>query len=147
MPSKRTQARELALQTLYQWDLVPSFTHEEAHGFVEQQASDAEVRDYARVLVDGVMNAKDALDHAIRRHATNWDVSRMAVLDRNILRLAAFEMQTQADVPPRVAINEAVSLAKRYGSEKSGSFVNGVLDPMAAEQVWPGGSLQESNPD
>lgn len=128
---KRTKARELALQLLYQADLsgvdvcalIESFFNMEANS-----GEEASVRDFAVDLVKNVSDKIKVLDECISKFATNWQLDRMATVDRNILRLAAFELLYKADIPPKVAINEAVELAKKYGDLESGKFVNGVLD-------------------
>ena len=88
----------------------------------------SETQRFARELVEGVLQHLPQIDECIRSVAENWDLARMAVVDRNILRLGAFELLHRRDIPPKVAINEAVDLAKRYGSADSGTFVNGILD-------------------
>lgn len=133
MARKRTRARELALQALYQWDVVPSFRETEARAFIDERARDPEIAEYAHGLVNGVVQDRDRIDGLIASRAARWDVGRMAVTDRNLLRMAVLEMGPGSDVPPRVVINEAVELAKQFGSDKSGAFVNGILDPIAME--------------
>ena len=96
---------------------------------VSVKSEDDEVRRYAEKLVLGVARERDALDAAIQNISNRWRLSRMALVDRNLLRLGAFELTTlKADVPRKVAINEAVELAKRFGSAESRAFVNGILD-------------------
>lgn len=126
---KRTQARELALQLLYQVDLLKGkLTKEEREAFLAEHAEGHEVREYARELVDGVLRHQPAIDAAIDEVAKNWDLGRMAVIDRNILRMGIFELLHRPDIPPKVAINEAVDLAKKYSTKNSSAFVNGILD-------------------
>ena len=126
---KRTKAREAALKILYAIDI----TKEEPGVCIENfwrnnQEKDAEVRAFANLLVLGVSGHMKDLDEIISRHATNWQLKRMAVIDRNILRFAAYELLFASDIPPKVAINEAIDIAKKYGDKDSGKFVNGVLD-------------------
>jgi transcription antitermination factor NusB len=80
------------------------------------------------MLVRGVMKHREEIDRLISKYATNWDIARMAVIDRNILRFATFELLFADDIPPKVSINEAIDIAKRFGDKDSGSFVNGILD-------------------
>ena len=124
---KRTQARELALQLLYQLDLRGE---EVVPDLLEHLASiqDAEVREFARGLVQGYRERAAEIDGRIEEVARNWQLRRMAVIDRNILRLATFELLYRDDVPPLVSINEAIELAKKYSTKNSGPFVNGILD-------------------
>ncbi len=124
---KETQARELALQALYQRDVVSNRTLEELICFCERRAP-ADVLPLADRLVRGCIERQETLDKLIRRTAQNWKLERMAVSDRNILRLAVYEMLFRPDTPAKVAINEAIELAKRYSTEGSPTFVNGVLD-------------------
>ena len=100
--------------------------HYDAH--LDARSKFPEVRDYARVLIKGVMDNRATLDGFIRSVARNWKLQRMATLDRNVLRIAVYEMILRKDIPAKVAINEAVDLGKRYGDSDSGAFVNGILD-------------------
>ena len=126
---KRRKAREVALQFLYQLDLngdddpVP---HDEE--FWARHPVDDDTRAFGDALVRGVKSNQAKIDHAISQFAEHWDLARMAVVDRNILRLAVYELLWTAEVPPKVAINEAIEIAKRYGTSESAAFVNGILD-------------------
>lgn len=125
----RTQARELALKLLYAIDIArPATAEEEMRNVFEMENPSAAAADFARVLANGVREHCEELDHMIQQAAVNWQVSRMPFVDRAALRMGAFELLHLFDIPPRVSINEAVELAKKYSTEKSGSFVNGVLD-------------------
>ncbi|MFC1576431.1 transcription antitermination factor NusB [Candidatus Omnitrophota bacterium] len=125
----RTKARECALQILYAADIRKEEPVEYAHVFWESQpVVKDEVRQFSNFLVGGVFKNKDFVDAIISKHATNWQIQRMAAVDRNILRLATFELLLGVDIPPKVSINEAIEMAKRYGDKDSGKFVNGVLD-------------------
>ncbi len=128
---KRTKARELVLQALYQADI--SLTEPEsflADFFADRLTpeDDPTVKQFATELVIHVWKNRDAIDEAIKACATNWQLERMAAVDRNILRLAGYELIYRSDIPPKVAINEAVDLAKKFGDLESGKFVNGILD-------------------
>ena len=125
---KRTKAREYALQLLYQLDIRPADRQQVFEEFWKLANPMDEVRIFATQLVDGAMANRPEIDALIASHADNWDIKRMAVIDRNILRLGAFELLHAADVPPKVCINEAIELAKRYGDAESGKFINGILD-------------------
>jgi N utilization substance protein B len=126
--SRRSRAREIVLQVLYEYDQNPDRSPEAADQFlVSRLAGDEELIDFARSLVAGVRKHKAEIDRLLIERADNWTLERMAVTDRNLLRMGAFEM-LHGGTPERVAINEAVELAKRYGAKHSPNFVNGVLD-------------------
>lgn len=126
---ERTQARELAIKLLYLMDISGAATAEAQSGelFSLEQAL-RPARELALELFHGVRDSLAQTDKALQDAAINWQLSRMPFIDRAILRLGAYELMHQHDVPPRVTINEAVELAKKYSTEKSGAFVNGVLD-------------------
>jgi N utilization substance protein B len=126
--SRRSRAREIALQVLYEDDLNPGRNLHTADEFLCARLNhDQELVDFARSLVAGVRKHRAEIDSLLVQRADNWTLERMAVTDRNILRLGAYEM-LHGGTPERVAINEAVELAKRYGAKQSPHFVNGVLD-------------------
>jgi N utilization substance protein B len=126
--SRRSRAREIVLQVLYEDDLNPQRNPEAGDAFLcNRLLQDAELIDFARSLVAGVRKHKAEIDKQLVERADNWTMERMAVTDRNILRMGAYEMLF-GGTPQRVAINEAVELAKRYGGKQSPHFVNGVLD-------------------
>ena len=127
--STRSRAREVALQALFQEDLNPRDSRDQLAPFVQARLQGDELREFATSLVLGVMRNQDELDALLESKANNWSLSRMAATDRNVLRLGAFEIR-YADTPDRVAINEAVELAKRFGSAQSSQFVNGILDKL-----------------
>ncbi|HYC76323.1 MAG TPA: transcription antitermination factor NusB [Planctomycetota bacterium] len=127
----RTRGRELALKYLYQWDArrgvdVGSF---DAFAIVEDERGAAV--DYGRRLVDGVLRRRDEIDERLKTLAKNWSLHRMATVDRNVLRIGAYEMIMPEPQPPGVAINEAVELGKKYGASQSGKFINGILDKLS----------------
>ena len=127
--SNRTLARELALKLLYVSDLSrPEQVEEQLRDVLEVEQQPGSVVSMAQETANGVRDSRDELDEAIQTVAVNWQVSRMPVIDRAILRMGVYELLYMHDVPPKVTINEAVELAKKYSTEKSGSFVNGVLD-------------------
>jgi transcription antitermination protein NusB len=157
---KRRKARELVLQFLFQTDMNPpvlrggaagisrktagetagettgarddeSIIQEEIASFWENFKTEEEGKSFFRQLAAGVMANRDQIDALINGASENWRISRMATVDRNILRLSVYELVYLDDIPPSVTINEAVEIAKRYGSEDSPSFVNGILDKIA----------------
>jgi N utilization substance protein B len=124
----RRRAREIVLQLLYEEDMNPVRDESTANDFLQRRLlRNKPLIAFAKSLWNGVIEQQKVVDAVISAHAANWSIKRMASIDRNVLRLATYEM-TFADVPGRVAINEAVNLAKRYGDRNSGQFVNGVLD-------------------
>ena len=125
---KRTRSRELALQFLYQLDLRGEELLPEAKSYIQGEERDAETARFALRLVQGAHEHKIEIDTMIQGVAQNWNISRMAVVDRNVLRLATFELLHCQDIPPKVAINEAIELGKRYSTQNSGAFINGILD-------------------
>ena len=126
--SRRSRAREIVLQVLYQNELNPEQPDKIRTRFVEARLSrNSKLIAFAESLIEGVRQNREALDAALDKTARNWRLSRMAATDRNVLRLGAYELLF-TDAPGRVVINEAINLARRYGSDNSGKFVNGVLD-------------------
>ncbi|MHC4471955.1 MAG: transcription antitermination factor NusB [Planctomycetota bacterium] len=125
---KRTRARELALQVLYQIDLRGDELVEELEEILLASEKPEDVARFARELVLGTVEHRPDYDRRISDVAEHWDISRMAVIDRNILRLAVHEMIERSDIPPKVTINEAIELGKKYSTENSGAFINGILD-------------------
>jgi N utilization substance protein B len=126
--ARRSRAREIVLQVLFEDDLNPERKTIQADDFMRNRLhQDQELLDFARRLVAGVRKNRSELDQLLKETADNWSLERMAVIDRNILRLGAYEMR-YGDTPDRVAINEAVELAKRFGARQSPHFVNGILD-------------------
>lgn len=124
----RRKARELALQVLYQIDLTDLEPAPALELFCEHFEAGKKSMPYARRLVQGVVDNRQEFDAMIGSHAENWRPERMSVIDRNILRLALYELRYQNEVPARVVINEAIEVAKRFGNEESGPFINGILD-------------------
>lgn len=125
---KRTKARECALQILYQIDIRKDPPEELIAEFWETEEAESEVKDFAEVLVKGTVTNTKKIDEVISKYASNWKLNRMAVIDRNVLRMATYELLFCEDIPPKVSINEAVDLAKKFGDMESGKFVNGILD-------------------
>jgi transcription antitermination protein NusB len=127
--SRRSRAREIALQALFQEDLNPENSLSNLGQFLAARLQDDDQREFAKQLVLGVKRNQAELDSLVAEKAEHWSVSRMPATDRNLLRLGAFEIRFM-DTPDRVAINEAVELAKRYGTANSPQFINGILDKL-----------------
>lgn len=141
----RRRAREVVLQVLYEDDMNPTRDPKFSDEFLcTRLLYNKPLVAFARELLDGVRSNRTAVDANLAQHSANWSIKRMAVLDRNILRLATYEM-TIAGVPGRVAINEAVDLAKRYGDKNSGPFVNGLLDRVYREITEKTANLEGKN--
>lgn len=128
----RREGRELALQILYALDLNPMMMQETLQLFRENTRAVEQVRDFAEELVIGVMANRDMIDKRIAGTSKNWTIARMAKVDLNILRLAVYELTFLADIPRNVTINEAIEVAKKFGTEDSPAFVNGMLDEIAS---------------
>ena len=124
----RSRAREAALKTLYQMDVTRDSPAEALKIFFRHHRVAVSSQPFVARLVEGTTQHLAEIDPLLRRHATNWTLERMAIVDRNILRLGAYELLYETETPPKVVINEAVDLAKRFGTADSGKFVNGVLD-------------------
>ena len=125
---QRRRARECALQMLFQIDLTGTTPPDVFATFWTGQETGEDVRAFAERLVLGVAGELRALDRAIAVSATNWRIERMAVVDRNVLRMAVYELLHDPATPAPVVIDEAIEVAKKFGSEDSGSFINGILD-------------------
>ena len=135
--SRRSRAREVALQVLFETDVNPSDAVERALEFLRARLrEDDELVDFAMSLISGVRRNREELDDVLGKTAANWTISRMAVTDRNILRLGAFEI-LYTQTPGRVAINEAVELAKRFGTGHSAQLVNGILHKLLKSRTPP----------
>jgi len=134
---KRTMAREFALQILYQMDI----THDDYAACLDNfwkahlnEDIEEEIKHFTGDLIQGIASNLEAIDQKIDQHATNWQIKRMAVIDRNILRLSSYELIFRDDIPAKVSINEAIELAKKYSGPESGKFVNGILDKIKLEK-------------
>lgn len=127
MPSRR-KARELALQMLFQWDLGQHPPAEVLASFLVPRKLDTETEAFSRSLFEGAVREAATLDSVAREHAEHWRLERMAAVDRNIIRLALYELLHVPENPPPVIINEALELARRFSSVDSVDFINGVLD-------------------
>ena len=134
----RRLAREIAFQTLFQRDLGKNETEPALSALAAESGLSGEYVDFARALVDGTVREQETVDRAISRYLQRWELNRLAAVDRAILRLAAYELLFSSAVPAAVAINEALELCKRYHSEESAKFLNGVLDKIARERSGSG---------
>ena|SRR5438552_3129975 len=159
---KRREARERTVQFLFQHDLNPPADLQAAlEQFWESQraaaiaedkgtanwgqpvqlppptSDEAAIRLFAEPLIQGTLEYRDEADEIIKKHAKNWELHRIAAVDRNILRLAIYEMMHRDDIPPVVSINEAVDIAKKFSTQDSGKFVNGILDKVKSELMRP----------
>jgi N utilization substance protein B len=131
---RRRKAREVALQFLYQLDLQGESDPEpHATEFWTRHPLDGDAREFAEEIVRGAKASQTKIDEIIARFAEHWDLDRMAVVDRNILRLAVYELGMRAETPPKVVINEAIEIAKKFGTRESSRFVNGILDRVHRE--------------
>jgi len=134
---KRTLAREFALQALYQLEMTrdtPENTLENFWSNHKDEEIDPGLQEFSSELVKGVAQNREEIDKKIVQFAQNWQLKRMAVVDRNIMRLGAFELLFREDIPPKVSINEAVELAKKFSGPEAGKFVNAILDKVKLEK-------------
>jgi len=133
---KRSLAREYALQILYQIDITHDNYQTSISNFWQAQGEEnigQEIKNFTADLVKGAIDNLEKIDAKIAQYATNWQLKRMAVVDRNILRLASFELIFRDDIPAKVSINEAIELAKKYSGLEASKFVNGILDKIKLE--------------
>jgi 3',5'-nucleoside bisphosphate phosphatase len=134
---KRSRSREFALQVLYQMDITRDDSIAALDNFWQEHSQediDEEVKNFTDQLVQGTSAQIKKLDEKISQYAANWELERMAVIDRNILRMGCFELMFRDDIPPKVSINEAVDLAKKYSGPDAGKFVNAILDKIKLER-------------
>ncbi len=140
MSGNRSRARQVALQLLFQRDLNPGVPRPALERFVHDRLHDEELERFTLRLYDGVGEHGADIDGRLSRGAENWRLHRMAAVDRNVLRLGAFELLHLAEAPANVVLNEAIELARRFGSADSPGFVNGVLDRVHRERQKESGS-------
>ena len=134
----RRRARELALQLLYQHEHTGADLDAMQTDFDEWTNASDDVRDFADFLLRGTLSNLADLDEELERQTAHWRLERLAAVDRNILRLAMFELKHEPDTPPAVVIDEAIEIAKKFGAEESGRFVNGVLDGFVKRKAKAG---------
>ncbi len=126
---KRRRAREYALQLLFQLDVTKNkLNDKQFEGFWEDIKEDNNIKEFANNLVRGTRENIAAIDETIKKAAEHWSIDRMAVIDRNILRCSTYELLYRTDIPPLVTINEALEISKKYSTEDSAAFINGILD-------------------
>jgi len=136
---RRRRAREYVLQILFQLDITGSKLSDDLlKDFWKDKNEDAEGQEFTQSLVRGTVEHIASLDEIIKNAAEHWSLDRMAVVDKNILRAAAYELIYRKDIPPSVAINEALEIAKKYSTEESASFLNGILDRIAKDKSAAG---------
>jgi len=131
----RRKSRELAMQALFCMDMLKNESEELLERLSEMLKLAPDIQRFYMTLIKGVIDNKSRIDQLIERFSSNWKISRMGCVDRNILRIAAYEILYCHDIPPKVSINEAVDIGKLYGTEESGSFINGILDGIYQQQI------------
>jgi transcription antitermination protein NusB len=129
----RRKARECALQMLFQWDITKDSIDHVMSGFWANQEEPASLREFADQLVTRTIEHVEKIDEVIQRHAEHWRLDRMAVVDRNLLRLATQEFMYDKETPSTVVINEAIEIARRFSAQESPQFINGILDSIRKE--------------
>jgi len=134
---KRRKSRELALQALYLSEFAELSASDALQMLKERFEADRQAYGYARELVEGVVAHWEEINDTITRHAVHWRMDRMSIIDRNIMRVAIFELFHKDDVPATVAINEAIEVAKRFSTEEAGPFINGILDAVGRSVTAP----------
>lgn len=132
---KRRRSREFALQVLYQLEITKQGALQAMVQLKENFSPEEGEDEFAKRIILGVMERRQEIDRLIEERSENWRLDRMTIIDRNILRIAIFELLYCGDIPPKVTLNEAIDLGKRYGSEESGSFINGILDRIQNEVI------------
>lgn len=146
--STRHLARTIALQTLYEWDFNEA-SKTDAKSFLEYNKSQfgpgLEDGDFSVRLVEGVLKHQKELDPTIEKYAPEWPLDKITIVDRNVLRIGIFELENCSDIPPRVAINEAIELGKTFGGESSGRFINGVLGSIYKDLLKEGKIVDETD--
>jgi transcription antitermination protein NusB len=129
----RRKAREYALQILYALDLNPAPTGDFLKVFWEMNETKPEIVEYTSILVKGTLSNQEKIDALISTHSSHWKIDRMPATDRNILRIGTYELLEEQTVPPKAVINEAIEIAKKFGTTDSATFINGVLDSIHQE--------------
>ena len=130
---KRRSSRELALKFLYQFELNGGDLDEQIKLFLERNSSQEDVANFMKELVVSLIDKMEEIDEIIQKFSDHWILDRMTVIDRNILRMGACELLFNFSTPPKVVINEAIDIAKKYGNEDSPEFINGILDKVYNE--------------
>jgi len=129
----RRQARELAMQALFYMDIRKDASEETLEYFCDCFCPSKKSRPFLTKLVNGVLGAKGQIDALVERFSQNWKIDRMSSVDRNVMRIAVYELLYCDDIPPKVSINEAVDIGKKFGTQDSGAFINGIMDSIRGE--------------
>ena len=124
----RHKSRELAVQALFYMDIIKNDSQETVELFCDNFAHSKNAVPFFLELVNGVIDYRSKIDSILKRFSSNWKISRMSCVDRNIIRLAVYELLFRDDIPSKVSINEAIDIGKKFGTEESGAFINGILD-------------------
>ena len=124
----RRRARELAMQALFYMDSRNNSSQESVERFCQNFSPSPKMIPFFLKLVEGVLKAQPEIDALIEAYSTNWKIHRMSLVDRNVMRIAIYELIYCADIPSKVSINEAVDIGKKFGTEESGAFINGIID-------------------
>ncbi|NTW48354.1 MAG: transcription antitermination factor NusB [Chlorobiales bacterium] len=144
MVISRRHVRESVMQVLYAFEMRKEDIEKVAQGVLpDDLLTDIKAKDFAFKIINSILSNRDQIDAFIERHADNWELSRMAIIDKNLMRIAIAEMLFLDDVPPKVSINEAIEIAKKFSTDKSSKFVNGILDATYNE-IRAAGVLQKS---
>ena len=136
----RRKSRELAMQALFYMDMSQNYSKEMLECFCENFTPSKNALPFFLKLVQGVMHARPEIDAVIERFSSNWKLNRMLGVDRNIMRIAVYELTCCPDIPCKVSINEAIDIGKKFGTEESGAFINGILDSIRL-------ALEKNDPD
>jgi len=134
----RRQARELAMQALFYMDMQNDASLQMLESFCENFQPPKKVHPFFMALVNGVLENRREIDNLIERYSKNWKLNRMSGVDRNVMRIAVYELLCCEDIPPKVSINEAVDVGKKFGTEESGAFINGIMDSIRDALVKEG---------
>ena len=134
----RRQARELAMQALFYMDMRKDASEEMLEHFCGCFCTSKKSRPFLIKLVNGVLDEKDQIDALVERFSQNWKIHRMSCVDRNVMRIAVYELLYCDDIPPKVSINEAVDIGKKFGTQDSGAFINGIMDSIRGALVKEG---------
>ncbi|MCK5511781.1 MAG: transcription antitermination factor NusB [Thermodesulfovibrionia bacterium] len=136
---KRRRAREYALQILFQLDVTNNeFSNDLFEDFWEDIKEDEDIKQFSKALVIGTTKNIEKIDEIIKKTTEHWSIERMAIVDRSILRTAVYELLYRSDIPPTVTINEAIEISKKYSTEDSASFINGILDKIQKSEKIAG---------
>lgn len=146
--SNRHLARAIVLQSLYEWDFhdCAADTEKLIDRNLEEFAPEFDEKDFAKRLIEGVVKKKEEIDATITKFAPDWPLPKITIVDRNVLRIGTYELTSDPEIPSKVAINEAIELAKTFGGESSGKFVNGVLGAVYRNQIAQGIEKESDKP-